>query len=64
MNVYEVKLIRLKLTLGDRDEVIESCHYVASDILKVWDVLQPELHDEGVEVLSITARAPILAVLG
>jgi len=64
MNVYEVKLIRLQVLQGDEPERIESCHYVASDILKVWDVLQPELHDEGVEVLSITARAPILAVLG
>ena len=61
MSVYEVKLVRMK---GDPDEVIESCYYVASDIMKVWDKLQPELNDEGVEVLSITTHVPILAVLG
>ena len=64
MNVYEVKLIRLKRTLGDPDETIEVCYYVASHIAKVWEAIQPELNDEGVEVLSLTGKAGVLAVLG
>jgi len=60
MNVYEVRLIRRK---GQDNELAEVSHYVASHMRKVWEILQLELDDEVVEVVSIESRAPILAIL-
>ena len=48
---------------GDTEGDTTFEHYVAEDIRDVWEKLERELLDEGVEVESIIREVPVLSVL-